>query len=493
MSGRVPRITRCLTAHGSQDDRHLPSVLLRNDTRQPVASLAPDGIELSKQAASHAGENASRFTLGALPSGTVGMIAMHRDEAGGKYKLDDESLPPQLVERFHHSTAEGMTQLASHAWHSGLSPIAEFWRDFSRRYFQSLCRGAAQQTRGWNSPEPPSDEQLSDLLQAAPPMMGLEYLRTDSLRQLWQAIDALTKSHVSLAKSNTHNKPDVAEYLHSLDPVWNLVGRVTFHLAENKKNPALPFAFLATYTDGKAKSGSLNHIPLATALKQSIESADSARLDQLFEPVSRAARECELVQELLESRAMFSPQAWTIRKAFDFLSSVPKLEQAGVIVRVPNWWNASRPSRPQVSVRLGNKKTSALGGVEALDFNVDVALDGEPLSEEEIQALLSARDGLALLRGKWVQVDEGRLQSALTHWQTLEEQHAGGMGFLEGMRLLSGATYSGDSVDDDVRQWTRIQPGEAILSPPADFHARRCRSVRRKHADRFGMALNLAS
>ncbi|WP_442507841.1 DEAD/DEAH box helicase [Novipirellula sp. SH528] len=414
---------------------------------------------MSKQAANHADENSSRFTLGVLPSGTVGIIATLRVEPGGKSQLADESLPLQLVERFRHSTAEGMTQLASHEWKTGLSPIAEFWRDFSRRYFQSLCRGAAQQTRGWNSPEPPCDEQLSELLQAAPPMMGLEYLRTDSLRQLWQSIDALTKSNVSLAKSNTNNKPDVAEYLHSLDPVWNLVGRVTFHLAENKKNPALPFAFLATYTDGKAKSGSLNHIPLATALKQSIETGDSARLDQLLEPVSRAARECDLVQELLESRAMFSPQAWTIRKAFDFLSSVPKLEQGGVIVRVPNWWNASRPPRPQVSVRLGNKKTSALGGAEALDFSVDVALDGEPLSEEEIQALLSARDGLALLRGKWVQVDEGRLQSALTHWQTLEEQHAGGMGFLEGMRLLSGATFSGDPIDDEVRQWTRIQPG----------------------------------
>ena len=36
-------------------------------------------------------------------------------------------------------------------------------------------------------------------------------------------------------------------YLSDLNPQWRLVGRVTFHLAENKRDPEHPFAFLATY------------------------------------------------------------------------------------------------------------------------------------------------------------------------------------------------------------------------------------------------------
>ncbi len=72
---------------------------------------------------------------------------------------------------------------------------------------------------------------------------------------------------------------------------------------------------------------------------------------------------------------------------------------------------------------------------------------------------MKAREGMALLRGKWVQVDQERLQSALQHWQTLEQQHADGLGFLEGMRLLSGATLPGEELDEEVQQWTRIQPG----------------------------------
>ncbi len=130
------------------------------------------------------------------------------------------------------------------------------------------------------------------------------------------------------ARNGKKGGRDLAAYLRDLDPEWNLVGRVTFHLAENKKNESKPFAFLATYTDDRAKSRSPQHIPLAEALKQSIESGDSERLDQLLQPVSRAAGESELVKELLESRALFSPQAWTIQRAFAFLSAVPAMERA---------------------------------------------------------------------------------------------------------------------------------------------------------------------
>ena len=37
-------------------------------------------------------------------------------------------------------------------------------------------------------------------------------------------------------------------FLRRKSPLWNLVGRVCFHLAENKGDDDAPFAFLATYT-----------------------------------------------------------------------------------------------------------------------------------------------------------------------------------------------------------------------------------------------------
>ena len=41
---------------------------------------------------------------------------------------------------------------------------------------------------------------------------------------------------------------------------------------------------------------------------------------------------------------------------------------------------------------------------------MEVTLDGEPLTDGEIAALLAGTDGLALLRGQWVEVDRARLE-----------------------------------------------------------------------------------
>jgi hypothetical protein len=47
---------------------------------------------------------------------------------------------------------------------------------------------------------------------------------------------------------------------------WNLVGRVDFNFAENRKDDAAPFAFLATYTTRLPANGKAQHLPLAQAL-----------------------------------------------------------------------------------------------------------------------------------------------------------------------------------------------------------------------------------
>lgn len=44
-----------------------------------------------------------------------------------------------------------------------------------------------------------------------------------------------------------------------------------------------------------------------------------------------------------------------------------------------------------------------------LDFRLEVVLDGEKLSQSEVRELLSKSEGLALVRGRWVEVDAERL------------------------------------------------------------------------------------
>lgn len=80
-------------------------------------------------------------------------------------------------------------------------------------------------------------------------MKGLEYPNSAVLTRLWEELEA----HVRAAIERTEG--GVAAYLKSCNPAWHAVGRVTFHLAENKRNAAYPFAFLATYTHRLSEQG----------------------------------------------------------------------------------------------------------------------------------------------------------------------------------------------------------------------------------------------
>ncbi len=362
-------------------------------------------------------------------------------------------LPLKLVKAFESSPAAGLIHLVSSAADGPLPASLQFWRAFANRYFTALRRSNSSAGADWCSPEPPDFATIEEILAAAPPMLGLENATPESLAELWQHLD----EHVA-AKASRRNG-GLAAFLHSLRPEWNLHGRVTFHLAENKKNPERPFAFLATYTSSESTGRAPRHIALSEALKASIASGNSEQLDALLTPVSRAATACPPIAKLLESKALFSPQAWGISQAFEFFSSVPQLEESGVVVRIPDWWNASRPPRPQVTVRVGSKKQSQFGS-ESLDLDIDVTIDGQPLDSDELAQLMAAREGMTLLRGKWVQVDAVHLQSALQQWEELRDAHASGIGFLEGMRLLAGVAITGQDVDESVQSWTRVEAGE---------------------------------
>ena len=130
-------------------------------------------------------------------------------------------------------------------------------------------------------------------------------------------------------------------------------------------------------------------------------------------------------------------------------SSVPELEESGLSVRVPNWWR--KRQRPQVSVTIGSTTPPRVGADAVLDFKVEVALGDSPLSDEELEALRSAGDGLVLIRNQWVEVDGERLGQAIAHWEALQ-RHAGGdeISFIEGMRLLAGA--SADLRQEDLTE-----------------------------------------
>ena len=101
------------------------------------------------------------------------------------------------------------------------------------------------------------------------------------LRSIWSEL----AEHVAAEAAKSPEGP--AAFLRGLNPLWHLLGRVTFHLAENKRDPERPFAFLATYTHRLSGQARLAHLPLAEALKTYAGAKELAKLESLLEPVRR--------------------------------------------------------------------------------------------------------------------------------------------------------------------------------------------------------------
>ena len=106
-------------------------------------------------------------------------------------------------------------------------------------------------------------------------------------------------------------------------------------------------------------------------------------------PVQRAAESCAWLKRDGGRRRDLPPAALDAAEAFRLLTDLPRLEAAGVIVRVPGDWRAGRPPRPQVTRHRRRQAAGGLGADALLDFSMEVTLDGERLTAAEVAALLA--------------------------------------------------------------------------------------------------------
>ena len=91
---------------------------------------------------------------------------------------------------------------------------------------------------------------------------------------------------------------------------------------------------------------------------------------------------------------------------------------------------------------------------------MDVTLEGEPLTDEEIAILLADTHTLVLLRGQWVEIDRKRLERAMRQFQEAQAlAQQAGLTFAEAMRLLAGTTITGTDKDTGTADWSRVTAG----------------------------------
>ena len=368
----------------------------------------------------------------------------------------------RIVAAFDIGRGHGVLNLGAGELKTKLHPTLAYWRDIGTSVVARVC-GALDPNDPTllEVPEPAPDE-LAAFTQAAPPMPGAELITPSMLGELWSDIGT------ALTTEAARSADGVQGYLKKQSSVWNVVGRVCLHLAEHTRNREYPFAFIATYVHKVSRHAKPQHLPLGRALKDYAGAKNRQKLLALLSPLSRAAERSAFIRELVDSGDIYHPLSWSPREAHRFLCEIALYEQAGLVVRMPDWWSAKRRPRPKVSVSVGGKAPSTLGLDALLDFDVSLTLDGKHLSKKEVETLLAATDGLMLIKGKWVEVDRDKLDEVLDQWRDVQKRaQAGDVSFGEAMRMLAGAQLDGGDADteEDARpEWSEVIAGKWLSS-----------------------------
>lgn len=395
------------------------------------------------------------FALRILPDGRVAPVVP-----------DPDGLATDgLTARFSDHEAAGLVALAAARLPPPVSASALFWRDLAADFLRALCHVPETKPFSHDSITPPDQSRLTEWVLNAPPMPGAEYVSPDMLLALWTRL-----VHWTIDQASACGGPGA--FLETYAPQWSRVGRVTVHLAENKDDDEFPFAFMATYAAGLTSGGRIRRLPLGRALEEYAGARKKPELLKLLSPIHAAATRSALIADLVETGDIFHPLVWTPAEAHRFLKEIPLYDECGLLALLPNWWR--KRTRPRVSVSLDSKKGGVLGAGDLLEFSMALALGDEKLTAKEAEVLLQSQNGLVRLRGEWIEADGEKLREALEHWQQVErEVGADGISFIEGMRLLAGA--SADLKDNAAIEthdaWSFVGAGDRLRETLAGLRA----------------------
>lgn len=369
-------------------------------------------------------------------------------------------------------------------------PISfSFWRQFAQIFILEVCKHHDSDGDGGKSTYIPGtilpEETINDFINQAPFIQGIEYFNLDLAKILW------TNLENALIEELKSFNGELNTYLSSFHSSWNTVGKVCFHLAENKTNEEYPFAFLATYTTSLSKNAQTQHLPLGKALEEYASKSKKSLLLSLLLPVHRAAEKSIFLKEMVDTGKVFKPLAWKPSDAHKFLKEIPLLEAAGIIIRVPNWWNVAKPPRPSIKVTIGKQNASQVGLGALLDFDLNFSLPtGEQLTEQEFKKLINSTQQLIQIKGQWVLLDSDKLNQVLSHWKSIENKvKKQGLSFAEGLRLLSGISEQKaiDISSEEISTWSKITEGDWVRSTlnqlrnPDQSSEKNVHSILKKH------------
>jgi non-specific serine/threonine protein kinase len=358
-------------------------------------------------------------------------------EPDGKFELDWQESEEQidrsqilfqeeLYRRFMENAEEALLFLGFSEPSIPMSESLRYLRLLAASFVRNLSRNPEVEVLREQTVVEVEAEDIEHFLRSSPFLNGVEHLNHNWIKNVWDKLNQVFAKEIMLYKGS------VAEFFSTYSPNVQLAGRVFFHLVESKKEE-YPFAFLATYSAEVSKDGKSKHLPLKNALVE--HGKNSRKLLELLATVNKAAEKSTFISEIVESGEIFHPLGLSAQDAYTFLKEIPLYEESGILCRMPNWWK-NKSEALKISVSIGNKTPSRLSFDALIDFNAELSLGGESITINELQKLISEAEGLAFIKGKWVEVDHNRLKESLKAYEQAQKLIGkSDMSMIEAMRF----------------------------------------------------------
>lgn len=346
------------------------------------------------------------------------------------FRVDDreEALSESALEwkrQFEEDRFSALYRLGFVEKPAELDGAGGFLYQLSDAFFRVLTGQPDLELTRENAVATPDTDLVRRLLDCVPFTLGSEYITEQWITHIFETLKDIYVREIREFDGT------VAMYLAEKSQHLKVPERIFFHLVENKDGEGYPFAFLATYAT-KDEDGKVRHVPLQYALIE--YKKDRNKLMELLSCLNQVAEVSEIIGEFVENGEMFHPLRLTSQEAYRILQDIPAIEKAGIVCRIPNWWRKNAYS-VGMSISLGDEKPTFVGLDSILSMCPQLTIDGVPLTQREIQDLLAQTEGLAFLKGKWIEVNHQKLKRLLDEMH----QYEGELTLLEALRMGLGS------------------------------------------------------
>ncbi|HET8913196.1 MAG TPA: DEAD/DEAH box helicase [Ktedonobacteraceae bacterium] len=155
----------------------------------------------------------------------------------------------------------------------------------------------------------------------------------------------------------------------------------------------------------------------------------------------------------------------TLEQAFAFLKeSAWVLQDAGYTVIIPAWWTPQGRKRAKVRLKTSSrapKKSSKAAGTsyfsidKLIDYQYQLSIGGQVVSEAEWRQLVNAKVPLVQFRGEWMELDREKMQQLLEFWQTHQGEGQGEISLMDMIKL---------GTESDDLEWEHDQALSEMLA-----------------------------